>query len=307
MHVRSNRFQFASAVVLLSLGFFAATVSADILYVSMSSGGVRKVTPDGKVTPFVTIGSQGLAFDQSGNLYVADSMRNTIQRITPTGAVSQFVSGLPAEGLAFDSAGNLYTGSGPMIYRITPGATVGTFAQGNFRAAGLAFDRSGNLFAANNSDITGQSIIEVTPAGAVSTFARLPYAPIGLAFDSAGNLYASGTDQGTITEIHQDGTLSTFATGLRQPWGLAFDSDGNLYSADEHDISKITPAGVVSTFAKFPSSDASGLPDFIAVQIPEPSLLGLLAANLVLLRGRQRCGSKPDAPAQRCDGRDGRV
>lgn len=294
MRARSNcgGFQFASVVVLLSLGSIAATASADTLYVSMSNGGVRKVTPGGMVTPFATVGSQGIAFDQSGNLYVADSTRNTINRITPTGAVSQFVSGLSAKGLAFDSAGNLYTGSGGRIDRITPSGTITTFAQGNFSAAGLAFDRAGNLFAANDSDITGQSIIEVTPAGTVSTFARMLPPQIGLAFDSAGNLYASSPDQGKITEIHPDGTSSTFATGLSQPWGLAFDSSGNLYSADEHDISKITPAGVVSTFVKFPSSDASGLPDFIAVQVPEPCLLELLAAAaFILLRGRQRYAS----------------
>jgi DNA-binding beta-propeller fold protein YncE len=48
--------------------------------------------------------------------------------------------------------------------------------------------------------------------------------------------------------------VSTFAVGgnLSQPFGLAFDSLGNLYAANQGgggSVSKITPGGLVSTFA----------------------------------------------------------
>src|SRR5262245_25166897 len=51
----------------------------------------------------------GLAFDRSGNLYVANRADNTISKIAPGGSVRTFASGLASpEGLVFDHGGNLY-------------------------------------------------------------------------------------------------------------------------------------------------------------------------------------------------------
>ena len=85
-----------------------------------------------------------LAFDTSGNLYVANTLSNTIYKITPDGNVSTFASGL----------------NGPM---------------------GLAFDNSCNLYVANNSDDT---ISKITPEGSVSPFVSSTLnGPMDLAFE----------------------------------------------------------------------------------------------------------------------------
>jgi streptogramin lyase len=82
-----------------------------------------------------------------------------------------------------------------------------------------------------------------------SIFANLSDVPTGIAFDNLGNLYCSQYN-GTISKITPNGVVSTFATGLPNPFEIVFDNLGNLYSANYGDntISKITSDGVISTF-----------------------------------------------------------
>ena len=91
------------------------------------------------------------------------------------------------------------------------------------------------------------------------------YNPRDIAFDAAGNLFVAELESNKIRKITPNGDVSTFAgsgavgsadgTGIaatfNKPYGLAFDSFGNLFVCDygNHKIRKITPAGVVTTFA----------------------------------------------------------
>ena len=101
--------------------------------------------------------------------------------------------------------------------------------------------------------------------------------PFDIAFDTSGNLYVSDFSNNTIREITTDGTVTTmagdgtpgFSDGIStnaqftHPTGLTIDSAGNVYVADfsNHAIRKITPSGVVSTFAGGTSgfADAMGI------------------------------------------------
>jgi sugar lactone lactonase YvrE len=67
---------------------------------------------------------QGLAFDATGNLYVAASLRGRrgIVRITPDGHDAEVVlSGSTLVGLAFDDAGNMIVVSTQCVYRAPMG------------------------------------------------------------------------------------------------------------------------------------------------------------------------------------------
>ncbi len=96
--------------------------------------------------------------------------------------------------------------------------------------------------------------------------------PVGVVQDSAGNIYTSDQPSHTIRKISVDGQVTTFAglagqegsadgvgaaARFARPAGMAIDSAGFLYVADNnnHTIRKISPSGVVTTFA-----GASGQP-----------------------------------------------
>ena len=209
-----------------------------------------------------------LAFDAAGNLYVTSG--STVEEVSPAGKVINTFSGFDdPQGLAFDAAGNLYVANegNDTVSVLTrtggAGSTLGaprTFASGFYEPTGLAFDSAGNLYVANSKNFTdGASVSLVTPAAMVSTFASglALVNPVALAFDAAGNLYVANEGNETVSKVSPAGAVSTFATTGAFPDSLAFDAAGNLYVANYGDntVSEVTPAGAVTTFA--PASEVS--------------------------------------------------
>ena len=105
-----------------------------------------------------------------------------------------------------------------------PGYTDGTGGAARFDGpTDLAIDNMGNFFVADSEN---DIIRKITPAGVVTTFAGLANS-IGSA-DGATNV-----------------------ARFNRPNDLAFDSSNNLYVVDSgnNTVRKITPGGIVSTFA----------------------------------------------------------
>ncbi|MDB5008262.1 MAG: hypothetical protein JWP45_2655 [Mucilaginibacter sp.] len=232
---------------------------------------IRKITPAGVVTTLAGIAQvhgsadgsalsatfalpAGVAVDNSGNLYVADSYSNLIREITPAGIVST-LAGSPGVtgssdgtganasfnspiGIAVDNSGNIYVAdqNNNMIRKITSGGVVTTLAgsvthgsadgqgsaAGFYNPGGLTVDASGNIYVA---DVLNNMIRKITPSGLVTTV--------------AGNTNAGSNDG--------QGVSATF----NNPNGITIDIAGTLYVADKKNnlIRKITANGTVSTLA----------------------------------------------------------
>jgi streptogramin lyase len=112
-------------------------------------------------------GPYGLAFDSTGNLYVANFNDSTVSKVTLGGTVTTFVSSQlnGPGGLAFDSTGNLYVANfrNSTVSKVTPGGTVSLFASGFNAPFGLAFDSTGNLYVANYNANTVSEVIGAAP------------------------------------------------------------------------------------------------------------------------------------------------
>ena len=202
----------------------------------------------------------GVAVDDAGNVYIADSENHRIRKVDTDGNIST-VAGTGTNGFSGDGG-------------------AATAAQMDF-PRGVAIDGAGNLYIA---DVVNERIRKVDAStGNISTFAgtgtrgysgdegaataaRL-YHPRGVAVDDAGNLYIVDVGNHSIRKVDGSGNISTFAgTGtrgysgdegaataarLRFPADVAVDDAGNVYIADRGNllIRKVDGSGNISTFA----------------------------------------------------------
>ena len=297
----------AFTVVILAIGAVTANGAPNDLFVSINGDGnngggfIYQYNLDGVQSTFAAGLSRprGVAFDHSGNLFVAtntfDSVSGTLQlsivKITPGGVQSTFATlsgNLKGQGVRFDGAGNLFVVANDLndpnlastIYKFTPGGVQSTFGSVPGQGFGLAFDSAGNLFVTVNYAVDPSELWKFAPDGTSSVFVTATDAVSAwgdLAFDRFGNLFMS-TDYAPptpskILKFTPDGEESDFATDLTEPRGLAFDRGGNLIVTNRTfeppgDILRFTPNGVETVFA----SGIDG-PQFLAVELlPTPRL-----------------------------------
>ncbi len=150
------------------ISLICSRASAQNLFaVDLNNGNIDEFTANG-VRSTIAFGLNypaGLAFDQAGNLFVADG--SAIDKFTPAGVRTTFASGLSPRGLTFDSAGNLFVADAgsSAVYKFTPAGVRTTFASGLSLPHDLAFDRAGNLFVSAGDGVSNPgTVYKFTPA-----------------------------------------------------------------------------------------------------------------------------------------------
>lgn len=174
----------------------------------------------------------GMAFDATGNLYVAEWGAGRVSRIDPQGRRSVFAEGLSGpSGLAIGVDGTLYVASYSRdeVYRFTPAGVRSVHVTGLATPAGIGFDRAGRLLIANRR--TNQ-ILAVAANGRLEPVIERLQTPVGAVHTPDGGYVVSNIGGG-VTIIRPDGTRIEAGKAFTTPGpGVAITKDGRVFVVD---------------------------------------------------------------------------
>jgi streptogramin lyase len=187
--------------------------------------------------------SDGIAIDDSGNVWAANENDSTISEFSSSGAALSGSGGYTGGGLsspygiAIDATGNVWV----------------TNAGGNSISE---FDSSGNPL--SGSGITG---------GGLSS-------PVHIAIDASGNVWTADSgnasiaeyDPSTSTFLSPDGTGDT-GGGLSNPYGIAVDVSGNVWVANSGKVNSVSEFNSAGTASGSSPYTGGGLADPLGVAV----------------------------------------
>ncbi len=266
--------------------FRVRRVSPDGIIATVAGIGGWGSSGDGEPATSAQLIPVALAVDGSGNLYIADCdcgfdgpAASSVRKVAPDGIITTVAgTGVPGfsgdggpatsaqllgpDALAVDGAGNLYIGeiANYRIRKVSTNGIITTVAGGGpagnpsgspatiaslGQTWGITVDGMDNLLIAGST-----AVDKITPDGIVHTAA--PVGGNAITGDKSGNLFVAGlaiekvSASGTVSSLLAPGTFGTPGVG---GYGLAVDSAGNLLVGSGYIVSKLSPAGAVTTVA----------------------------------------------------------
>lgn len=230
---------------------------AQIIVPIAGSGGT--VDADGPATAVSLDYPLGIAFDDTGNLYICDSYHHKLRKVKPS--FQGYMTTIAGNGVSGD-----WGDGGP-----ASAAGLGALYD-------VAIDKKGNIFLA---DAFYNKIRKIDKDGIITTFAgtgvagyngdgiaatsAMLYSPHAVKVDDAGNVYIGDRKNFRLRKVDTFGIITTIAgTGVAgfsgdggpaiaaQTNGLmaiALDTAGNIFFSDTVRIRKIATDGTITTVA----------------------------------------------------------
>ena len=209
---------------------------------------------NGQATSSQLSSPSGMAFDASGNLFIADTGNHRIREVAATTGMITTIAGTGAAGFSGD--GGLAAAA-----QLSSPSAVAVDAKGNLYIAdsGTSTIRKIDTHTGLISTVAGTGVAGFSGDSAAATSAQLN-APQGITVDSFGNLFISDTGNQRVREVATGTGIITTVAGnsaqgysgdgkasaqaaLNAPYATAVDASGNLYIADSGNavIRKVLP------------------------------------------------------------------
>jgi gluconolactonase len=243
---------------------------------------------------------EGPAFDTEGNLWVVSIQSGAVSQITPDGKWTDvFNTGGQPQGLKFHKDGRLFgVDRKKGVFSYDPKTQklsdyVLYFQNENFHGPNdLIFDRQGGLYftdpwGTSMANLRG-AVYYVSPEGKVSRLIDTMAFPNGIALSPDEKvLYIGETSRNAVWRVglEEPGVITVrgarimaYLNGGAGPDGLAVDEKGNVYAAyfDAGEVVVLTPKGKIIGSIKLPAGEgafttnvAFGGPDRTTLYITE--------------------------------------
>jgi uncharacterized protein (TIGR03437 family) len=255
-------------------------ISGGVIHTVIGDRAVIRDPGSGPASSATLLNPNGVATDNSGNVYLADGENERVIEVNK-GSFSSLATNVFPVALAIDPAGNVYFNNGNAVIEslngnvnIVAGSGTRGYAGDNGPAinsrlaapSGLAIDSAGNIYIADAGNqrirrISNGTITTIAGNGTAgfsgdngpATSAQLNLAPppipfpgllSGLAVDSAGNLYIADAGNQRVRMVSANGTISTIAGNGTQ----GFSGDGGPALNASFDVPTgiaVSPTGAI--------------------------------------------------------------
>ncbi len=252
---------FSLRPLLVAVLFATASAVSAAQNISTIAGTGARGTPTDNVagTSSTVDGTNGIALDRFGNLYIADSNHHRIRKLSLGGKITT-VAGNGTQGFAGDGAAATAAQLNyPTTIAINAAGELFIADYGNHRVRKIATD--GKI-----TTVAGSGTEGFSGDGAAATAAQLNN-PVGVAITASGELLIADTQNHRIRRVSTSGVISTVAGSgtlgfagdgaaassaqFSYPGAMTLAADGSLLIADYGNsrVRKIDSSGIVSTFA----------------------------------------------------------